>query len=73
MTLKEARAYMLSNPGVKFTCCYFHDEWIMFDGNRFVFEDGVEPDACWWNKAYLFNCDWFRMKDEKEKSIPENP
>ena len=73
MTLKEARAYMLSNPGVKFTCRYFHDEWIMFDGNRFVFEDGVEPDAYWWNKAYLFNCDWFRMKDEKEKSIPENP
>ena len=46
MTLKEARAWMLSNPGKKITCQYFHDEWIMFDGSRFVFEDGVEPDSC---------------------------
>ena len=45
MTLKEARAWMLSNPGKKITCQYFHDEWIMFDGSRFVFEDGVEPDS----------------------------
>jgi hypothetical protein len=25
MTLKEAKAYMISNPGVKFTCQVFHD------------------------------------------------
>lgn len=73
MTLKEARAYMISNPGLKFSCCYFHDEWIMFDGTRFVFEDGVSPDAYWWSKAYLFDCSWFKVDDEKEKHISENP
>lgn len=39
MTLKEARAFMLSNPGAKIACRYFHDEWIMFDGRRFVFDE----------------------------------
>lgn len=61
MTLKEARAWMISNPGKKVTCPYFHDEWIMFDGSRFVFEDGVEPDAYWWNKAYGFDCRWAEL------------
>ena len=44
MTLQEAKAYMISNPGVKFTCQVFHNEWIMFDGTKFVFEDGYQPD-----------------------------
>ena len=39
MNLPEARAWMISNPGKKVTCKYFHDECIMFDGYRFVFED----------------------------------
>ena len=47
MTLSEAKAYMISNPGVKFTCQVFHDEWIMFDGINFVFEDGYKPDPYW--------------------------
>lgn len=56
---------MLSNPEKKVTCQYFHDEWIMFDGQKFVFEDGVEPDAYWWNKAYGFDTDWWELKKNK--------
>ena len=39
MTLQEAKAYMISNPGTKFTCKVFHDEWLMYSAaqNRFVF------------------------------------
>ena len=66
MTLKEARAWMLSNLGKKITCQYFHDEWIMFDGSRFVFENGVEPDSWWWANAYEFKCEWYEMKEEAE-------
>ena len=40
----------------------FHNEWIMFDGSRFVFEDGVEPDSWWWANAYEFKCEWYEMK-----------
>lgn len=68
MNLPEARAWMLCNPGKKVTCEYFHDEWIMFDGYRFVFEDGVEPDEYWWNKAYLFNCTWWEVKEDNERN-----
>lgn len=63
MTLKEAKAWMLSHPGQKVICPYFHDEWILFDGSRFVFEDGVEPDAYWWNKANGFDCKWAVLKE----------
>ena len=64
MTLQEARAYMISNPGVKFTCQVFHDEWIMFDPNKgFVFEDGYSPDLYWWNTATSWNYDWWIVKE----------
>ena len=59
MTLAEAKAYMISNPGVKFTCQVFHDEWIMFDGTYFVFEDGYHPDLYWWTKALSWGYDWW--------------
>lgn len=64
MTLKGAKVWMLSNPGKKITCQYFHDEWIMFDGLRFVFEDGVEPDLWWWNRASEFKTEWWELKEE---------
>ena len=66
MTLKEARAYMLSYPGTKFTCQVFHEEWIMYDDkkNRFVFEDGYEPDLFWWGKALAWGYNWWIL-DEK--------
>ena len=63
MTLKEARAWMLSNPGKKITCQYFHDVWIMFDGSRFVFEDYCYPEW-WWANAYEFKCEWYEKKEE---------
>ena len=66
MTLKEARAWMLSNPGKKITCQYFHDEWIMFDGSLFVFEDGVQPSSWWWADAYEFKCEWYELKEDAE-------
>ena len=59
MTLSEAKAYMISNPGVKFTCQVFHGEWIMFDGTNFVFEDGYKPDLYWWTKAMEWGYDWW--------------
>lgn len=59
MTLSEAKAYMISNPGVKFTCQVFHDEWIMFDGINFVFEDGYKPDPYWWTTALSWGYDWW--------------
>lgn len=59
MTLKEAKAYMISNPGVKFTCQVFHNEWIMFDGTKFIFEDGYQPDLYWWTKAMEWGYDWW--------------
>lgn len=64
MTLKEARVFMLNNLGAKIACRYFHDEWIMFDGCRFVFEDGVEPDAWWWANAKDFDCEWYVIEEE---------
>lgn len=63
MTLKEARAYMISNPGTKFTCQVFHDEWIMFDGIKFVFEDGYSPDNYWWNQAKSWGYDWWIVNE----------
>lgn len=29
MTLQDAKSYMISNPGIKFTCQVFHGEWIV--------------------------------------------
>ena len=63
MTLQEARAYMISNPGTKFTCQVFHDEWIMFDGIKFVFEDGYYPDNYWWNRAKSWGYDWWIINE----------
>lgn len=65
MTLKEAKAYMISNPMKKITCQYFQNEWewIMFNGKEFVFEDGYSPDLFWWNQAYGFNTDWWEITD----------
>ena len=66
MTLQEAKAYMISNPGVKFACQVFHDEWIMYDEKRncFVFEDGYAPDKFWWRSAMSWNYDWWIVKGE---------
>lgn len=63
MTLSEARAWMMNNPGKKITCPYFHNEWIMYDDEKwtFVFEDGVMPTVEWWNKAKSFNCEWYEL------------
>ena len=36
MTLEDAKAYMISNPGVKFTCQVFHDEYIMYDERKML-------------------------------------
>ena len=65
MTLQEAKAYMISNPGTKFTCQVFHDEWLMYspDQNRFIFEDGYEPDLYWWTKAMSWDYDWWIVKE----------
>jgi hypothetical protein len=62
MTLEDAKAYMISNPGVKFTCQEFHsDEYIMYDESifSFVFEDGFLADRYWWTEALSWNCDWW--------------
>lgn len=62
MTLQDAKSYMISNPGVKFTCRLFHNsEWITYDKNKntFIFEDGYPPDFYWWKKAITWNCDWY--------------
>lgn len=61
MTLEDAKAYMISNPGVKFTCQVFHNEYIMYDErkNAFVFEDGYSPDIYWWTTALSWNYDWW--------------
>ena len=37
MTLEDAKAYMISNTGVKFTCQVFHDEYIMYDERKKCF------------------------------------
>lgn len=52
---------MISNPGIKFTCQVFHDEWIMYDAeqNHFVFEDGYLPDLYWWKTAMSWDYDWW--------------
>lgn len=64
MTLAEARTWMMNNPGEKITCQYFHNEWIMWDNEKlkFVFEDGVTPDAYWWSVANNYKCDWYELK-----------
>lgn len=56
---------MISNPGVKFACQVFHDEWIMYDEKRncFVFEDGYAPDMFWWRSAMSWNYDWWIVKE----------
>ena len=61
MTLEDAKSYMISNPGVKFTCQVFHDEYIMYDEskNAFVFEDGYSPDMYWWTTAFSWKYDWW--------------
>lgn len=66
MTLEQAREWMLSNPGKKITCEYFHNDWIMFDGSRFVFENGSEADSEWWQWMYAheFKSEWYEMKEE---------
>ena len=63
MTLKEAKAYMISNQMKKITCQYFHDEWIMFNGKEFVFEDGYSPDLFWWQTMSSHNMDWWEITD----------
>lgn len=67
MTLKEAKAYMISNPGTKFICQVFHDEWIMYDAekNKFVFEDGYEPDLYWWRTAMAWDYDWWILDEHR--------
>ena len=64
MTLAAARTWMMNNPKKKMTCQYFHDEWIMWDDERlkFVFEDGVVPDAYWWEEALTWNIEWWTIK-----------
>ena len=57
---------MISNPGKKVTCQAFLGEWIMFDGRKFVFEDGVEPDAYWWRIAQGFNTEFWELKEKKQ-------
>lgn len=37
----------------------------VLDGERFVFEDGVEPDVCWWSYAYDFKTDWWELKEKQ--------
>ena len=66
MTLKEAKSYMISNPGIKFTCQAFHGEWIMYNENKnaFVFEDGYSPDLYWWTMAMSWNYDWWMINLE---------
>lgn len=62
MKLEDAKAYMISNPEVKFTCQVFcTDEYIMYDDkiNAFVFEDGFSPDSYWWTTALSWNYDWW--------------
>lgn len=61
MTLEDAKAYMISHPGVKFTCQVFHDEYIMYDERKkdFVFEDGYSPDIYWWTTAFSWKYDWW--------------
>lgn len=63
MTLEKSRIWMLDNPGRKVTCPYFIDEWIMFNGTRFVFENGEEVNAEWWHVAYGFPCKWTELKE----------
>lgn len=65
MTLENAKAYMISNHGIKFSCQVFYtDEYIMYDDsiNAFVFEDGYSPDKYWWTKAMSWNYDWWIKK-----------
>lgn len=31
----------------------------MFDGTKFVFEDGYQPDLYWWTKAMEWGYDWW--------------
>lgn len=69
MTLKEAKAWMISNPGKKVTCQVFLGEWIMFDGRKFVFEDGVEPDDYWWHIEQGFNAEFWELKEKKVMSF----
>lgn len=58
---------MMKSPGMKFTCEYFHDnEWIMFDGKRFVFENGTEVPEDWWDAAFDFHTDWWEFKEESK-------
>lgn len=64
MTLQDAKSYMISNPGIKFTCQVFRGEWIMYNENKnaFTFEDGYSPDLYWWTKALSWNYDWWIVK-----------
>lgn len=65
MKLEDAKSYMISNPGIKFSCQVFClGEYIMYDErkNAFVFEDGYSPDRYWWTKAMSWNYDWWIVK-----------
>lgn len=64
MKLQDAKSYMISNPGIKFTCQVFRGEWIMYNENKnaFVFEDGYSPDLYWWTTAMSWNYDWWIVK-----------
>ena len=63
MTLQEAKNYMKEHPHSKFACQVFHNEWISFDGDEFIFEDGCCPDSYWWRQAESWGYDWW-MIDE---------
>lgn len=66
MTLAEARAWMINNPGKKITCSYFAiNEWLMWDNEKlsFIFEDAYCPTVEWWNTAKNFNCEWYELKE----------
>ena len=67
MTLKKAKEYMVEHPGTKFICQVFHDEWIMYDAekNKFVFEDGYEPDVYWWLTAMSWDYDWWILDEHR--------
>ena len=62
---------MISNPGVKFTCQVFHDEWIMFDGTDFVFEDSYRPDLYWWTTALSWGYDWWILHKEPDITVED--
>ena len=53
---------MISNPGIKFTCQVFHDEWIMFDGINFVFEDGKSHSSLYKIPPYEFETEIITKK-----------